>query len=173
MIHRIFSLVVLILSMFINTDSIKFIINPDIQLLLGTIIVAIIIFLDSISGLLLGLSLLVAYLRVYAKKYNININEIITNKNTKDYPNAPLISSYYITPKDLENAQNNIVSNDNYHKEVKGFTTGVYNEAVYGAQGIDKIMPGYTNQFPGESYQPVSHDGGAAKGGQKYVNLNL
>ena len=172
MIHRILSLVVLILSIFINTELIKFIINPDIQLLLGTVVVAIIIFLDSVSGLLLGLSLLVAYLRVYAKKYNININEIITNKNTRNYPNAPLISSYYITPKDLENAQNNIVSNDNYDKEIKGFT-GVYNEAVYGAQGIDKIMPGYTNQFPGESYQPVSHNGGAARGSPKYVNLNL
>ena len=172
MIHRILSLVVLILSMLLNTESMKGIINPDVQLLLGTIVVAIIIFLDSVSGLLLGLSLLIAYLRVYAKKYNINMKEIITNKRTRDYPNAPLISSYYITPKDLENAQNNIVSNDNYNKEVKGFT-GVYNEPVYGAQGIDKIMPGYTNQFPGESYQSVSHDGGASKGGPKYVNLNL
>ena len=173
MFPRILSFIVLLITMFIDVKYIAFIINPDIQLLLGTVVVAILIFFDSISGLLLGLGLLVSYLRVYANKYNINLKEIITNRKSRNYPNESLVSaSYYITPKDLDNAQNNIVSEDSYNKEVKGIT-GVYDEPVYGAQGTDKIMPGYTNQFPGESYQPVSDDGGAAKGSPKYTNLNL
>jgi hypothetical protein len=173
MFSKILAFIILVISLFIDVQYIQFIINPDIQLLLGTIVVAVIIFFDSISGLLLGLSLLVTYLRVYAKKYNINLSEIITNKTRKDYPNAPLVSaSYYITPKNLADAQNNIVNKENYNEEVVGFR-GAYNEPVYGAQGIDTTMPGYTNQFPGERYQSFQHDGGAAKGGGKYANLNL
>jgi hypothetical protein len=173
MFPKILAAIVLVISILIDVKYIQFIINPDIQLLLGTIVVAIVIFFDSISGLILGLSLLITYLRVYAKKYNINLSEIITNKQTKNYPNSPLVSSkYYITPKNLADAQNNIVNKDNYNTEVKGFT-GAYNEPVYGVQGIDNMMPGYTNQFPGEMYQSASHEGGAAKGNGKYRNLNL
>jgi len=49
----------------------------------------------------------------------------------------------YITPEHLASAQDNVVDKKNAEMEIKGIT-GVYGEAVYGAQGTDTTMPGYT-----------------------------
>jgi hypothetical protein len=151
MLVKILSVIVLLYALLIDVKHTQFIINPDIQLLLGTIVIAIIVFFDAVNGLILGLSLLIIYLRVYFKKYNINISEILTGKrNLSNYPNTSLVSAY-VTPENLENAQTNVISSETYNSEIKGFT-GVYNEKVYGAQGIDNSMPGYASPFPGEVY---------------------
>ena len=157
MLPKILSIAVLLVAALIDVKYIQFIINPDIQLLLGTIVIAIIVFFDAISGLILGLSLLILYLRVYSKKYNINIREIVTGKKSVNYPMKSLVSAY-VTPDDLANAQNNIVDERDYSKEVKGFN-GPYKESVYGAQGIDSTMPGFGSPFPGESYESVANNG--------------
>ena len=164
MLPKIFSLIVLLAAALIDINYVQFIINPDMQLLLGTIVIAIIVFFDAISGLILGLSLIVLYLRVYSKKYNIDIREIITGKanNSSNYPMNSLVSAY-ITPQNLENAQNNVVDEAGYFKEVKGFRSP-HNEPVYGVQGIDPVMPGYGSPFPGVSFESASRDGGAARG---------
>jgi hypothetical protein len=158
MLPKIFSLLVLLVAALIDVNYVQFIINPDMQLLLGTIVIAIIVFFDAISGLILGLSLLVLYLRVYSKKYNIDIREIITGNKSSNYPMKSLVSAY-ITPKDLENAQSNVVDEAGYFKEVKGFRSP-HNEPVYGVQGIDPVMPGYGSPFPGVSFESSSRDGG-------------
>jgi len=176
MLPKIISLVFLLASALIDINYVQFIINPDIQLLLGTIVIAIIVFFDAISGLILGLSLFVLYLRVYSKKYNIDIRKIITNKSndssnyirkiitnnsndSSNYPMKSLVSGSYVTPKDLENAQNNIVDIEGYSKEIKGFSSP-HNEPVYGAQGIDPSMPGYGSPLPSVSFESTSRQGG-------------
>ena len=88
---------------------------------------------------------------MYSNKYGLNISEILTGRQSKNYPMESLVNAY-ITPKNLEDAQNNIVSDTAYNKEIKGIK-GVYNEPVYGAQGIDNTMPGYGSPFPGESFK--------------------
>lgn len=151
MIPKLLALIVLIVSLFIDINYVQFIINPDVQLILGTIIVAIIVFFDAWVGLLLAIGTFILYLRVYSKKYGINMREIITGKKTANYPMETLVDAY-ITPKNLEDAQNNIVSENAYNKEIKGIK-GVYNEPVYGAQGIDTTMPGYGAPYPGETFK--------------------
>lgn len=141
MLPKILSLAIVLAVVLIPVKYIEFIINPDIQLVFGTIIVAIILFGDAFAGLFLAIAMFVCYLRVYSTKYGIDIREVLTGTRTlKNYPMETLVNAY-ITPKNLEDAQTNIVSKEAYNKEVKGIH-GVYNEPVYGAQGIDASMPG-------------------------------
>ena len=139
MIMRMFSLLMIIMASIIDPSLIMFIVKPEVQLVLGTIIIAIILFNDPTSGLLLAVAILIAYSRVYSTKYGVSL---FSKKELKEgYPMKSLVSEY-ITPQNLEDAQNNIVNDESYKLEVKGIT-GVYGEQVYGAQGTDKNMPGY------------------------------
>jgi hypothetical protein len=149
MLPKIISIGLLLATLLIDIKYVQFIVNPDIQLILGTTIIAIIVFFDAWAGLILAIAVFILYLRVYSNKYGLNISEILTGRQSKNYPMESLVDAY-ITPKNLEDAQNNIVSDTAYNKEIKGIK-GVYNEPVYGAQGIDTTMPGYGSPFPGES----------------------
>jgi len=149
MLPKIISIGLLLATLLIDIKYVQFIVNPDIQLILGTTIIAIIVFFDAWAGLILAIAVFILYLRVYSNKYGLNISEILTGRQSKNYPMESLVNAY-ITPKNLEDAQNNIVSDTAYNKEIKGIK-GVYNEPVYGAQGIDPTMPGYGSPFPGES----------------------
>jgi hypothetical protein len=160
MLPKIVASIVLLVSLLIDVKYVEAIIQPDIQLLLGTIIVAIIVFFDALTGLILGISVLILYLRVYSKKYNIHIREIITGKQTKNYPYNSLVTAY-VTPDNLKDAQTNVISDETYWTEIKGFS-GPYNEPVYGAQGIDNTMPGFGSPFPGESYESNGRGGGGS-----------
>jgi hypothetical protein len=152
MFDKFVAIILLLLAAFVDVKYVQFIIHPDVQLIIGTMIVAIIIFYDALSGFILGITMLVLYLRVFSNKYNIDIKEFITGKKTPEYqyPMDSLVTDGYITPKNLEDAQNNIIDMNSYNKEIKGFK-GAYNEPVYGAQGIDSMMPGYGEIEAGES----------------------
>ena len=149
MLPKIISILLLLFTLLVNVKYVQFIVNPDIQLILGTTIIAIIVFFDAWAGLILAISVFILYLRVYSVKYGINMRDILTGRKTANYPIETLVDAY-ITPKHLEDAQSNIVNDTAYNKEIKGIK-GVYNEPVYGAQGIDTTMPGYGSPFPGES----------------------
>ena len=79
MIMRIFGLLILIIATLIDPQLSLFIIKPEVQLILGTLIVSIILFDDPIGGLLLAIGAIIMYARVYAFKYNISIFD----KNSK------------------------------------------------------------------------------------------
>lgn len=150
---RILAIAILFASLIIDTTDFKDIIKSDVQIILGIGIVAIIMFVDSVTGLILGLTVLIMYLRVYAKIYGIKIENIVDVKklllneeNTAilNYPMETLVTDNYITEKNLEDAQNNIVDKNVYNKEYIGIK-GVYGEPVLGAEGINKELPGYQN----------------------------
>lgn len=147
MIGRIVALMFLVLSSVVALPYVSFIIRPEVQMILGTAITLYIILVDPIGGLLFGLALLVLYLRVYGNKFGLTWNQVLgfdrSEKQTGKYMN-------YITPEHLESAQNNIFSPVDYQGEMKGIK-GVYGEEVYGAQGIDKTMPGFERTSWGES----------------------
>lgn len=123
-------------------------VRPEIQLLLGTVVVLYLVLKDAIAGLIAGFALLIVYFRVYADMMGVSFQEVIglnspslqslwsmTPFSSKEVP--------YITPENLLSAQNNVVNTSNYEAEMKG-VRGVYGEDVYGAQGMDKTMPGYS-----------------------------
>ena len=151
MLPKAIAFIILVVSLLINVKLIHFIVNPDIQLILGTIIITILIFFDTWTGLILAIAVFVTYLRVYSNKYGLNIKDILAGRKTVNYPMETLVDAY-ITPKHLEDAQNNIINETAYNKEIKGIK-GVYNEPVYGAQGIDTSLPGYDEPLPGETFK--------------------
>jgi len=57
----------------------------------------------------------------------------VKNTNTKQIMQIP-----YVTEENLLAAQNNIVNTECYNNEVSGIEKGLYNENVYGPQGLDK-----------------------------------
>ena len=132
---RILILSLIILVTLIDINYLDFISKLEIQLLLGTLAIIFILFIDPYTGLLLALLFLITYLRYYMKKYNISFYEKEYNK----YPMNSLVTNEYITEQHLKDAQNNIVNNSNEYIGIKG----VYGEPVYSSQGIDRIMPGF------------------------------
>lgn len=144
---QIFALLLLIAATLLPEEFLSFVIIPEVQLILGTLIVIYIVLRDPIAGLLLGVALLITYFRVYAKKFGISLKQLF-KRGGNTYPMSSLVTDY-ITPQHLKDAQNNVVDTGNFSKEIKGIQ-GVYGEEVYGAQGLDHSMPGYGEIPPGE-----------------------
>lgn len=136
MIGRIVPLFLIILVSLIHVSYLEFISKPEWQIICGTIVIAIILFGDAIAGLLFGLLFLVTYLRYYMNKFGLSFWKMNYNK----YPMNSLVTEY-ITSQNLKDAQNNVVNESSYKKELIGIR-GVYGEDVYGAQGSYKEMPG-------------------------------
>jgi hypothetical protein len=134
---RIFAVFLIALAFVVNKKYLEFIAKPDAQAILGTLVLIIIIFGDTITGLLLGILLIVIYGRYYMDLTN---NVIKSAKNNK-YPMVSLIDPY-VTPENLKDAQDNTVLVANAEDEVKGLN-GMFDDPVYGAQGFDKTMPGF------------------------------
>lgn len=131
---RILALGILIVSLIADTDHFKFVMYPDMQLILGSVIVAILVFADVIVGLTLGFALFVLYIRVYADYTGIDVtwNSIFKPFEGKN-------ESEYITPEHLKDAQNNVINSDN--APLIGFKDP-YGEKVLSAQGMDSEIPG-------------------------------
>ena len=142
--HTMFTIVaaflVLIAAMLVDPSYFQNIIQPDIQIVLGTFVVAIILLDNVIAGLVLGLAVFVIYMRVYADKYGITFGMLTRKNNSHKYPMKSLLKEY-ITPEHLKDAQDNTFDTESFDKSMIGIH-GVYGEAVYSAQGIDKVMPG-------------------------------
>jgi hypothetical protein len=142
---RIFALVVLIATTVVPIQALSVVVVPEVQLILGTLVVLYLLLRDPIAGLLLGLALLLAYFRVFRAKYGVAWNPL----RSTNYPMSSLVTDY-ITPEHLHDAQSNVVDERDYAVEIKG-VKGVYGEDVYGAQGLDaKLLPGYGEIPPGE-----------------------
>jgi len=153
---RILAIAVLLVSLLVDTSDLKDVVKPEVQIVFGIAIVAIIMFVDSITGLIFGLTLLLVYLRVYAKMYNIKLDSLVDIKNLLmadlnpnannniNYPNDSLVGNNYITPKNLEDAQNNVI--DAKSPQYVGIN-GMYNQGVYSAQGMDGKYPGFVDDI--------------------------
>ncbi len=134
---------VLIIAVFLDSSYFEHITQPDVQVVLGTLVIAIVLFDNVIAGLIIGLSVLIMYMRVYVTKFGITIN--LWNwdgdgSQSSKYPMKTLFNEH-VTAANLKDAQNNVVNDGDYEKEMVG-VKGVYGEAVYSAQGTDKLMPG-------------------------------
>ncbi len=139
LLDRIVSLCVLMASLVVPIDAVAFFQKREFQLIAAVLVVAITVFYDAISGLLLGLTLIVIYYRLHWKYLTFY-------KDTGDAATrmgGPMVSlvRQYISPEHLDSAQNNIVSDKDARVEMVGIQ-GVYGEDVYGAQGMYNGMPG-------------------------------
>jgi len=81
---------------------------------------------------------------VHSKKNSLNAFNNIGNISIGDNCMVP-----YITEENLLAAQSNIFNPNEYNKEMHGVEKGVYNEDVYGSQGLDNKnihIRGYDSQ---------------------------
>lgn len=130
MLGRIGSLLLLTLATLLNPSYMRFVVRPDVQVVLGAAIVAFLVFVDYVAGFIAGLALLVMYNRVYMDMYGI------TGFDLTMYPMTSLVTS-----EDLGKIQSNVFDDAKYDKPYTG-VQGVYGERVYSAQGLDNEMPG-------------------------------
>jgi Ca2+/Na+ antiporter len=153
-----------------------------IQFYLALSCVLILLIIDNIFGFILSLCLLALYFRIYtselkSKKETIPSNTSNTiNHNHNNCSNDKCVMNMervgierkktlevitqdnslvpYITEENLLAAQSNIVNPEEYNKEIYGVEKGIYNEDVYGSQGLDNKnihMRGYdvNNEYLG------------------------
>lgn len=136
MIVQVLALVVLLIMALIPLQAIQGLKMPEMQLVVATIVLIIMLMYDIYTGFILVMALIVAYMRLYGSGLSFWDDDVRTQG-----PMANLMTRY-ITPENLHDAQNNVVDEREYGNGIVGFS-GVYGEPVYGAQGIDKGMPGY------------------------------
>jgi len=74
---------------------------------------------------------------IYIKIYDVRVPRLIE----KNVYSEDLLD--YITPENLREAQSNMVNETAYKTEYKGIQ-GVYGEDVYGAQGLDSTLGGWS-----------------------------
>ena len=144
MIDRILAIILVLFAAIVPTKYIQYVMIPEVQMILGTLVVLYILLGDAAAGCIMGIAVLLMYFRAYSEKMGISWKSLITPKQAYS---SPLVTDY-ITPDHLERAQTNVVDPDNLAVEMKGIT-GVYGEEVYGAQGMDASLPGYAKPYSG------------------------
>jgi hypothetical protein len=116
---------ILIVAAVADPAPVAFLTQAESQVIIGALVVFLIIFVDYVIGFVIGLSAIVIYARIFKEKYGISTR----------FPMSLMGESRpYITPKDLQNAQDNVVG------EVKTPYKGI--PGVYSAQGLDSELPG-------------------------------
>lgn len=136
---RMLALVLLVLLTLAPEHLFVDFVKMDVQLILATIVVAIMVIYDVYTGFILALGLIILYYRLYGGMMLYGRGD----EARKLGPMANLVTRY-VTPEHLHDAQSNVVDGPGNNTEIIGIT-GVYGEPVYGAQGLDKTMPGYEN----------------------------
>lgn len=104
------------------------------QIAMGLIVVSSILFVDVIFGALLALAVLIWY-------FKMNYRRLVSTTLAGSGNQQARHPTIYGTPKNLTDAQTNVVDEKMMSTEMIGFD-GVYGETVLGAQGLDKTLPG-------------------------------
>ena len=115
--------------------------KPLNQLIIAIVVLSILIFVDALAGFLLVCALLVIYYNVYGG------NKLFFPKEDLK-ENGYTYNMDYITPANLDNAQNNIFNEDVINKPYMGFVPE-NNMKLYSAQGYgDQVnISGYEKEL--------------------------
>jgi hypothetical protein len=114
--------------------------KQNFQILVATFVVAVILLLDAITGLILGASLLMVYLRLYVGNIDLGFDMDVPKVGNNRYPMTPLFSKY-ITNEHLHSAQTNVVSEAEIDTQIIGIPVD-HVEDVLGTQGLYKKVGG-------------------------------
>lgn len=140
MLVRVFSLLLLILLTIAPTYLFSELMKPEVQLIVATIVVGVLVVYDVFTGFILAMGIIILYMRLYGVGITYGDSDAVRRQG----PMANLVTNY-ITPQHLKDAQNNTIDSEGAGTEIIGIK-GVYGEPVWGAQGLDKSMPGYENE---------------------------
>jgi hypothetical protein len=132
---RTIALLLLIIVGISNPNDIVFILRKEWLYIVSISILLTLLFIDSITGFIFAVTLIIIYVKIYEIKIPANI----VKKQEKPIEDSGkyMIDNYdYITtPQNLEDAQNNAINSEESKKDYKGIK-GVYGEEVYSAQGL-------------------------------------
>ncbi len=135
--------------------------EPYVQLILA-IFTVFLLLMDPILGFIISMVLMLIYFEIYKKidikkgkiikksddKYMLNPllkNKIYENFTETDKIKKNIIELDYITEEHLNNAQNNVINDDIYNKELEKEND---NDIYYGVQGLkigDENITGYNS----------------------------
>lgn len=135
--------------------------EPYVQLILA-IFTVFLLLMDPILGFIISMVLMLIYFEIYKKidikkgkiikksddKYMLNPllkNKIYENFTETDKIKKNIIELDYITEEHLNNAQNNVINDDIYNKELEKDND---NDIYYGVQGLkigDENITGYNS----------------------------
>ena len=130
-----------------NREVVNRLKTPHVQIIVAVIIMLIFVFLDPFAGFIFAIAIFIVYYKIFQMgKGNENI---LKSENRKFNNNVNKMFNSYITPVHLEQAQTNIVGDEN--KPVIGFNDGFIEskQKVYDTQGIGtkETVPGYTGTY--------------------------
>lgn len=143
MLERIVALIVVIAASVLPEPTFAFLQNRVAQFIAGVFAITVMIIYDVYAGFLLGLALLIVYFRLTTQDI-LSWGSLWGDSKRTGGPMMNLVQEY-ITPEHLHSAQNNVFDINDFNVEIKGID-GVYGEPVYGAQGLDATMPGFTKE---------------------------
>lgn len=136
---RFLAIIIFLLIVAINDyPYINAIKDTSIQFIIAILCITILLLVDNITGFILILSVLVLYFKLFNKilikktedvPYEVYINDKDNNIYESIYEKVN-----YTTEKNLIDAQNNIVDNQNYNTEIKILDNGT---DLYSTQGLD------------------------------------
>lgn len=131
---RLLAILLVIIAVLLDVKQVRPVVQrPLIQLLMVVVLIAVIL-ADPVAGLVCAVAAMALYIRIFdvAPKESIRVDG-----------NFNIVKTPYVTAEYLRSAQSNVINQKEVDTGIKGFR-GVYGEPVYGAQGLDKDMPGYT-----------------------------
>lgn len=128
---RALAFVLLVIVALVDYKYVSFLTRKETLFVLSIFTLAVLLFIDAITGFILALSMITIILKMYYTKIPLVSKEKVDEEVNE-----------FITDKHIENAQSNVVIDEHNEKEYKGIE-GVYGEEVYGAQGLE-ILPGYS-----------------------------
>jgi hypothetical protein len=135
------------LAFIVDLERFSFLRRDEVQLVLGVLIVGFIVFVDAVVGLLLGLGFLVLFYRTHSAMMPTGESWA---GSFRDHDLMVTVDNY-ITPRHLEQAQQNTIDANTNNKMVG--IKDPYGGAVYDAQGTFDAMPG--NDLMESRYSPI------------------
>lgn len=135
------ALLVFALSFFVDLKRFAFLKKNEVQLVLGVVVVAVLLFVDATVGLLLGLALLVIFYRTHSA-----LMAAVTGWKVRGRDGDFMVTMEdYVTPEHLARAQSNTFSEENMRAKMIG-VKGPYGEPVWDAQGAYEALPGHDDK---------------------------
>jgi len=131
------AILVFVLSFFVDLKAFAFLKKDEVQLVLGVLVVAVLLFVDATVGLLLGLALLVIFYRTHSAM----MASMTSWKGHGRDGDFLVTMEDYVTPEHLARAQSNTFSEENMRAKMIGIK-GPYGEPVWDAQGAYDALPG-------------------------------
>lgn len=107
--------------------------RPELQLIVATFVVIVLVMYDALTGLILGLALIALYVKLYNTV--LAMDSFIAPRDNRNKGPMACLMDKYITKDHLTSAQSNVVDETQLDTQVVGIPS-ISKDQVFGAQGM-------------------------------------